>query len=313
MGVFAMKILVTGGAGFIGSHVVDAYIKEGHTVIIVDNLVTGNKKNIHSEARFYPCDIADFSRLLEIFEKEKPDIVNHHAAQMNVRRSLENPLFDAQVNIIGLLHVLSCSVKTSVKKFVFISSGGAIYGNASEIPTPETAPALPLSPYGLSKYTGEQYVQLYASLYTLPFTILRYANVYGPRQNPEGEAGVVALFTDKILRGEQPTIFGDGEQTRDYISVADVVTANILALEKGVNGIFNIGTGKQTSVNTLFLLLQKEAGFSKKSLYGAEISGEVRHGALAIFHAKKQLGWEPKISLSHGLSITLEAIKNENI
>lgn len=301
-----MKILVTGGAGFIGSHVADAYIKEGHTVVVVDNLCTGTKKNIHPEARFYPCDITDFSRLLEIFEKEKPDIVNHHAAQMNVRHSLQDPVLDVQVNIIGLLNVLSCSVKTSVKKFIFISSGGAIYGNAAEIPTPETAPAQPLSPYGLSKDTGERYVQLYFHLYELSFTILRYANVYGPRQNPEGEAGVIAIFINKMLKGEQPIIFGDGEQTRDYIFVGDVVAANLLALHTGNNQTFNIGTGRQTSVNTLFLLLQKEIHFSKKPFYSEEISGEVRDGALYITHAKNVLGWEPQVSLEHGLHLTVE-------
>lgn len=308
-----MKILVTGGAGFIGSHVVDAYIKEGHTVIVVDNLSTGNKRNIHPDARFYSCDITSLSTLLEIFEKEKPDIVNHHAAQMNVRRSLENPLFDAEVNILGVLNVLSCAVKTNAKKFIFISSGGAIYGDAAEIPTPETASSQPLSPYGLSKYTGERYVQLYSHLYTLPFTILRYANVYGPRQNPEGEAGVIAIFIDKMLKGEQPVIFGDGEQTRDYICVGDVVAANILALHTGKNQIFNIGTGKQTSVNTLFSLLQKQIGFAKKAQHGKEIPGEVRHGALAIDHAKQFLGWEPRISLSQGLSMTLEAKQKKNV
>lgn len=299
-----MKILVTGGAGFIGSHVADRYIAEGHNVVIVDNLIIGSHANIHPSAKFYNCDICS-AELEEVFEKEKPDIVNHHAAQVNLRRSLNEPILDAKINVLGLLNVLSCSIKHNIKKFIFISSGGAIYGDATEIPTPEQAPAMPLSPYGLTKYIGERYVQLYAQLYGLEYTILRYANVYGPRQDSKGEAGVIAIFIDKMLNGEQPAIFGDGEQTRDYIFIADVVLANLLALKKGNNETFNIGTGKQTSVNTIFSLLQKETGFNKNAVNTPAISGEVREGALDFSKAKKILGWMPNISLAHGLYITV--------
>jgi UDP-glucose 4-epimerase len=299
-----MKILVTGGAGFIGSHVVVRYIKEGHTVVVVDNLTTGNKQNLHSKTLFYDCDIAS-PQLLEIFKKEKPDVVNHHAAQMNVRHSLEDPLYDAQVNILGTINVLSCCVKMHVKRFLFISSGGAIYGPAP-IPTHETYPPSPLSPYGLSKYVGEQYVQLYSQLYGLSYVILRYANVYGSRQNPKSEAGVIAIFIDKMKRGEEPIIFGDGNQTRDYIYVKDIVQANVLALTKGKNQIINLGTGKETSVNTLFSLLKKEMCFQKKALYGEEIIGEIRAGALDITRAQKILDWQPPYSLESGLHKTVE-------
>lgn len=299
-----MKILVTGGAGFIGSHIVEGYLKAGHTVIVIDNLSTGEIKNVHPLARFYSCDITS-KDLLSIFEKEKPDIVNHHAAQMNVRKSLENPIFNAQSNIMGLLNVLSCAVKTNVKKFIFISSGGALYGDASEIPTPETAPVRPLSPYGLSKYVGERYIQLYSQLYGIPYTILRYANVYGPRQNPLGEAGVIAIFIDGLLKGKQPTIFGDGEQTRDYIYVADIVDANLLCLTKGQNEIFNLGTEKETSVNTLFSFLQSSLSSSLKPLYTPQRSGEVSRTALDCQNARSLLGWQPRYSVEDGIRETL--------
>ncbi len=299
-----MKIIVTGGAGFIGSHVVDAYCQEGHTVVVVDNLLTGERKNIHPLARFYHCDITS-KELLSIFEKEKPDIVNHHAAQMNVRKSLEDPLFNAQSNIMGLLNVLSCAVKTNSKKFIFISSGGAIYGDAAKIPTPETALVQPLSPYGLSKYTGERYIQLYSHLYGLSYTILRYANVYGPRQNPLGEAGVIAIFIDALLKGKQPFIFGDGEQTRDYIYIADIVAANLLCLTKGPNEIFNLGTEKETSVNTLFSLLQSTITSSLKPIHAPKRAGEVSRNALNCQKARSLLEWQVRYPLEEGIRKTV--------
>ncbi len=299
-----MKIFVTGGAGFIGSHVVDRYIGEGHTVVVMDNLSTGLRQNVHQKAIFYEGDITS-PQLLEIFQKEKPDIVNHHAAQMNVRHSLEDPLYDARANILGTINVLSCCVKMHVKRFLFISSGGAIYGPAP-IPTPETHTPYPLSPYGLSKYVGEQYIQLYSRLFGLSYVILRYANVYGFRQNPKSEAGVIAIFIDKMKRGEEPLIFGDGNQTRDYVYVKDIARANVLALTKGENQIINLGTGKETSVNTLFSLLKKEICFQKKALYGEEIIGEIRAGALNITRAQNILDWQPTYSLESGLHKTVE-------
>ncbi len=299
-----MKILVTGGAGFIGSHVVDAYCKAGHDVIVVDNFETGIKGNIHPKARLYSCNVMS-NELKMIFQKERPDVVNHHAAQVNVRRSVEDPVYDAKTNVIGIVNVLACSLDAKVQRFIFISSGGAIYGNAS-VPTLESYTPKPLSPYGLSKYTGEKYVEMCNSLYGLPFIILRYANVYGPRQNPKGEAGVIAIFINNMQKNQEPVIFGDGEQTRDYIHVMDVVEANLLALTRGENTCFNIGTGKQTSVNTIFSLLQTEMNFTKKAQYGEKIVGEVQHGALDINRAKKLLGWEPKIVLKQGLHMTVE-------
>lgn len=249
-----MKILVTGGAGFIGSHVVDAYITKGCEVVVVDNLSTGQKNNIHPKAKFYSCDI-NSPDLLAIFQNEQPEIVNHHAAQMNVRYSVENPITDAQINVLGLLNVLNCCIQSKVKKIIFISSGGAMYGDAETIPTPESSSPEPLSPYGLAKFVGEEYVRLYHRLYGLNYSILRYANVYGPRQNPHGEAGVVAIFIDRLLHGKQPIIYGDGNQTRDYIYIADVVDANLLCMTKGDCMAFNIGTGKETSVNELLEIL----------------------------------------------------------
>lgn len=305
-----MKILVTGGAGFIGSHVVDAYLEEGHEVIVLDNLKTGNKKNLNPKARLYECNIQDEKRVKEIFEKEKPEIVNHHAAQMNVRVSIGNPKYDAETNIIGLINILNASKETKVKKFIFISSGGAIYGEAP-VPTKEEILPKPLSPYGLSKVVGEQYVLLYHKLYALPYVILRYANVYGPRQNPEGEAGVIAIFIDKLLKNEEPIIFGDGEQTRDYVYVKDVVNANILALTKAANEIINIGTEKQTTVNQLFSSIQKQLNCTKSAVHCAEIIGEVQNGALDCTKAKKILNWEYQTNLEQGIQKTVYARKEK--
>lgn len=299
-----MKILITGGAGFIGSHIVDAYIKEGHEVIIIDNLKTGNKKNLNPQATFYECDICDAKTTLTIFEKEKPDIVNHHAAQVNVRKSIEDPKYDAETNIIGLITLLNAAAKIKVRRFIFISSGGAIYGHA-QVPTKETTIPKPLCPYGVSKYVGEQYVQLYYSLYNLPFIILRYANVYGPRQNPVGEAGVISIFIDKLLKNEEPIIFGDGEQTRDYVHIKDIVTANMVALTKGTNETFNIGTGIQTSVNSLLSIMRQEIISTKTPIHKAEITGEIKHGALDCSKAKKYLAWTPKIKIEEGIKHTI--------
>ncbi len=302
-----MKIVVTGGAGFIGSHVVDHYIGDGHDVIVIDNLITGNKKNVHPKAQYFEKDITapDFV----VWCKEKVgmvDIINHHAAQMNVRKSFEDPLFDASANILGTINLLSFAVTANVQRFIFISSGGAIYGPAP-LPTSETHSPCPLSPYGLSKYVGEQYVQLYSKLYGIPYIILRYANVYGPRQNPKAEAGVIAIFIESMIKEKEPIIFGNGEQTRDYIYIKDVVQANILALSRGKDQIINIGTGKETTVNRLFSLLQTQIHFPKKVRFAAEIHGELRNSALTIKKAKEILGWEPKIALEEGLLLTLQS------
>ncbi len=303
-----MKILVTGGAGFIGSHVVDAYIKEGHDVVIIDDFSTGDKKNLNQKAKIYSCDI-NSPELIEIFEKEKPDIVNHHAAQMNVRYSVEDPINDAQINIIGLLNVLNCCIKTNVKKIIFISSGGAMYGDAKTIPTPESTYPEPLSPYGLAKFVGEEYVKLFYRLYGLKYIILRYANVYGPRQNPKGEAGVVAIFIDRIIENKQPIIYGDGNQTRDYVYVMDIVEANLLSLTKGDNQAFNIGTGRETSVNELLKILLQVMNKEVKLIFEPERQGEIERGALDCTTAKNILGWQAKHTLQQGMQNTFEAYK----
>ncbi|HQU74710.1 MAG TPA: NAD-dependent epimerase/dehydratase family protein, partial [Calditrichia bacterium] len=237
-----MKILITGGAGFIASNVADRYIELGHEVVIVDNLVTGQRENIPEKATFYEMDICD-PELAAVFEKEKPEVVNHHAAQLDVRKSVADPIYDANINVLGSLNILQNCAKFGTRKFIFASTGGAIYGEQDYFPADEHHPNQPLSPYGITKLATEKYLYFFNDSYGLTYTILRYANVYGPRQNPHGEAGVVAIFARRMLKGEQPMINGSGEQTRDYVFVGDVVKANELALTGGDNTIFNIGTG----------------------------------------------------------------------
>jgi len=245
-----MKILITGAAGFIASHITDAYLKAGHEVVIIDNLSTGKRENVPSNARLYELSITD-KKIIQVFKEEKPDIVNHHAAQIDIRKSVENPQTDAEINIVGSLNILEASRLTGVKKIIFASSGGSVYGNALSFPTTETHPTNPTSPYGIAKLSVEKYLQYYHWSHQLPFVALRYANVYGPRQNPFGEAGVIAIFIHKLLKGQTPTIYGDGKQTRDYVFIDDVVSSNLKALTTDVTGIFNIGTGIETSLNTL--------------------------------------------------------------
>ena len=248
-----MRILVTGGAGFIGSHVVDAYVQAGHDVLVVDNLSTGKRENLPVQARFVEADIQD-PAVRQLIVLEKIEIVSHHAAQMDVRRSVADPLYDARVNILGMLNVLEGAREAHVKKFIFASSGGAIYGEQEAFPAAEEHPTAPISPYGVSKRAGEHYLYFYRVEYGLPSIALRYANIYGPRQDPHGEAGVVAIFTQRLLAGEQPVINGDGKQTRDYVFVGDVAQANLAALQVDYDGPLNIGTGSETTVNQLFTL-----------------------------------------------------------
>jgi len=245
-----MKILVTGGAGFIGSNIVDAYLEQGHDVIVVDDLSSGLKANISKKIAFHQLSITS-PQLSDLIADEKPDVVNHHAAQIDVRKSVEDPAADAQINIIGSLNLLESSRKAGVKKIIFASTGGAIYGEQSEFPAPETHPTNPISPYGVAKLCVEKYLGFYKAVYGLNSTILRYANVYGPRQRSEGEAGVVAIFSGRLLKQEDLIIFGDGQQTRDYVYVGDVVKCNVAALSDDVSGVYNVGTGVETSVETL--------------------------------------------------------------
>jgi len=300
-----MKVLVTGGAGFIGSHVVDRLIQEGHDVVVVDNLSTGKKKNINRGAHFYKMDILN-SRIEKIFKKEKPDLISHHAAQMDVRRSVADPLFDAQVNVLGLLNVLENAVRYGTKKVIFASSGGAVYGEQQVFPAPETHPLHPVSPYGISKLAGEHYLYYYQQVAGLNYVALRYANVYGPRQDPFGEAGVVAIFSQKTLMNDQPIINGNGKQTRDYIFVEDVVEAHMAVIENTIKGIFNVGTGKETSVNQLFRHLVDISGAKVKEVYGPEKRGEQIRSVLDYTKLKKATDWEPKVELYDGLKMTVD-------
>lgn len=306
-----MNILVTGGAGFIGSHVVDAYIELGHNVIVVDNLSTGSIENLNPKAKFYQLDIRD-DKIEEVFKLEKIDIVNHHAAQMDVRKSVEDPIYDADVNIIGSLKLLQFSVKYDIKKFIFASTGGAIYGEQDYFPADEEHPTRPLSPYGVAKLTVEKYLYFYKEVHGLNYVVLRYANIYGPRQNPHGEAGVVAIFTSKMLKGEQPVINGDGFQTRDYTYVGDVVRANALALNYDKSSeVFNIGTGLETDVNTLFHKLKNLTGANCEEFHGPAKPGEQRRSVISYNKIYQTLGWKPEVPLDEGLKLTVEFFKNK--
>jgi len=305
-----MKILLTGGAGFIGSNVADRYLELGHEVIIIDNLVTGKRENIPDKAKFYEVDICD-DNISEIFKKEKPDILNHHAAQMDVRKSVADPIYDAQINVIGGLNLFKNCIEYGVKKVIFASTGGAIYGEQDYFPADEKHPLRPLSPYGITKLTTEKYLYFYQQTYQLSYSILRYANVYGPRQNPHGEAGVVAIFSEKILGGEQPVINGDGLQTRDYVFVQDVVKANELVLDKGKNMIYNIGTGVETDVNDLFGMIVKYSGKEVPEQHGPAKPGEQKRSVLDAGFIQTELGWKPHFALEKGIELTVNFFKNK--
>ena len=300
-----MKVLVTGGAGFIGSHLVDRLVQEGHEVIIVDNLATGKRRNINRSARFYKLDIQSW-RLERVFRNERPNVVMHLAAQMDVRKSVEDPMFDAQVNILGTLNVLQQAVRHGVRKVVFSSSGGAIYGEQEMYPAPESHVTNPLSPYGLSKLCGEHYLSYYQRISGLQVVSLRYANVYGPRQDPEGEAGVVAIFIQKLLNNEQAVINGNGRQTRDFVFVEDVVEANLAMMGQETQGTYNVGTGVETSINDLFRILIQHTGSTCKEVHGPAKKGEQARSVIDSAKLRHELSWEPKTGLSEGLKKTVE-------
>jgi len=304
-----MKILVTGGAGFIGSHIVDRLIQEGHDVVVVDNLSTGKKKNVNRAARFYKVDILS-SKMEKIFKKEKPDLLSHHAAQMDVRRSVADPIYDAQVNILGFLNLLENAVRHGTKKVVFASSGGAVYGEQETFPAAEDHPVRPVSPYGISKLSGEHYLYYYQRVAGLNYVALRYANVYGPRQDPHGEAGVVAIFCQRLLRGDECTIYGDGLQTRDFVFVGDVVRANLAALDAQDSCALNIGTGLETNVVDLFGRIDGLVGSRGAVRHGAGKEGEVRRSALDAALAGRVLGWRPQVSLDEGLAATVDFFRS---
>ena len=296
-----MKILVTGGAGFIGSNLVDALINLGYDVAVIDNLSSGLRKNLNPKVRFYEIDIRD-KKLSEVFEREKPDIVDHHAAQIDVRKSGEDPAADAEANILGSLNVITNCLRFGVKRIVYASTGGAIYGDPQYLPADENHPINPISQYGISKHTVEHYLHLYSIIHGLEYVALRYSNVYGQRQNPYGEAGVVAIFAIQMLTGQQPTIFGPGDKTRDYTHVSDIVAANIIALDHGKNTIYNIGTGIETKDQEIFDTLASVLGYKGKPIYTPVRKGEVYRISLNCVKASKELGWRPKLSLREGIT-----------
>ena len=299
-----MKVLVTGGAGFIGSHITDRLIGAGVEVVVLDNLSSGRRESIHPRARLCAEDICG-DGIRALFEREGFDCVDHHAAQMNVRRSVDDPLFDARVNILGSLNLLQAAVATGVKKFVFASTGGAIYGEQLTFPADETHQTCPLSPYGVAKLAVEKYLAFYEAVYGLPYTALRYANVYGPRQDPHGEAGVVAIFSQRLLAHEAAIINGDGEQTRDFIYVEDVVRANVLAVTTDLHGIYNVGTGIETSVNVLYAYLAKHAGSTQAPHHGPPKAGEQLRSVLDCRKLQAATNWRPTALLDEGLQHTI--------
>jgi UDP-glucose 4-epimerase len=296
-----VRVLVTGGAGFIGSNVVDRLVREGHSVSVIDDLSTGFRENVNPAARFYEVDIRDAQAVAEVMRREKPEIVNHHAAQMDVRRSTREPVFDAEVNILGSLNLILAALEVGVRKFVYASTGGAVYGEPQYLPVDEKHPVVPISQYGISKHTVEHYLQLYSVNHGLRFTVLRYGNVYGPRQTPHGEAGVVAIFTGLMMEGKRPTIFGKGDKTRDYVYVDDVVEANMLAMWKGDGGIYNIGTGVPTTDQQVFETVRDAVGADVEPIYGEERLGEVHHIHLDASLAMKELGWKPTVTFAEGV------------
>ncbi|HUI10509.1 MAG TPA: NAD-dependent epimerase/dehydratase family protein [Bacteroidota bacterium] len=301
-----MNILVTGGAGFIASQIVDAYIGLGHAVTVIDNLSTGRKENLNPKADFHEMDIRDATGVRALFERRKFALVNHHAAQMDVRRSVADPVFDASVNIVGMLTLMEAAVATGVRRVIFASSGGAIYGEQDRFPADETHATRPISPYGVAKLATEEYLYCYKAVYGVDAVCLRYANVFGPRQNPEGEAGVVAIFASKMLKGEQPVINGDGKQTRDYVFVADVVRANVLALDHARSDILNVGTGIETDVNRLFAALRASTGSSCREMHGEAKKGEQQRSVLDNGRIRRELGWRQEVSLEEGIARTVE-------
>lgn len=300
-----MRALVTGGAGFIASHVSDRLLREGHTVAVVDNLATGKRENLPADAAFHEVDVRD-GELSRVFAVEKPEIVFHHAAQMDVRKSVTDPRYDADVNLLGTLNLLENCREHGVRKIVYAGTGGAMFGEAAYLPVDEKHPILPISPYGVSKHTVEHYLYAYHVNFGLDFTVLRYPNVYGPRQDPHGEAGVVAIFSLQLLSGEVPKIFGDGTKTRDYCYVDDIVEANMLAVDRGGAGLYNIGRGIEVSDREIFEAVRDAVGVPVEPEYAPPRPGEVEHIALDAALAASELGWEWKVDLRDGVKTAVE-------
>lgn len=317
-----MRVLITGGAGFIGSHVADAYLAAGHEVGVVDDLSTGSRENLDPRVRFWQVDIRN-PEMQQVLAAFRPEIINHHAAQMSVSASVRDPRHDADINILGTLNLLEGAVRHKARRVIFASTGGAMYGDQESLPTAETVFPKPVSPYGVAKLAVERYLHAYQAMHALPAIVLRYSNVYGPRQNPHGEAGVVAIFAQGILQGRELIVNGDGEQTRDYIFVGDVVHANLLATEVSLPAaanaaqaglgeeiaILNIGTGIEASVNDLVAMFRRIGGEAVSWRYGPPRPGEQRRSALDSTLAKRLLRWEPTVSLQAGLAETFTWFK----
>lgn len=300
-----MKILITGGAGFIASHVADAYVQAGYQVCILDDLSRGSKNNLHPRCRFYLADIRDRNAIEEIFAQEKPEVVNHHAAQMDVRRGVREPWFDAQVNILGSLNLIETAIAHGAKRFIYAATAGAGYGEPQRLPVPEEYPINPITPYGVSKHTVEHYLFTFHALYGLDYVVLRYGNVYGPRQSSQGEAGVFAVFCEQMLAGVQPVIYGDGSKLRDYVYVSDVAAANVAALERGTCEIFNIGSGVPVSDLEVFNEVRQRLGKSGVTCrYAPKRPGEIDRICLDISKAQARLGWQPRVALAEGARMT---------
>jgi UDP-glucose 4-epimerase len=300
-----MNILITGGAGFIGSSIADAYKGLGHDIVIVDNLSSGMLENVPKGTAFYQMDIRD-EGFTDIVREHNIDIINHHAAQIDVRRSVEDPRYDLSVNVLGSLNVIEAGLQNSVRRIIFASSGGAGYGEQEYYPADERHPIAPCSPYGITKVTVERYLHYYHLVRGLQYTVLRYTNVYGPRQNPHGEAGVVAIFADKLLRRQQPIINGDGLQTRDYVYISDLVKANVFALAMEGSDIFNVSTNVETTVNTIFRVLNEALDSPADEKHGEGKAGEQQRSVCTYEKIKARFGWEPEIAIESGLRSTLE-------
>src|SRR6202158_6031075 len=302
-----MRVLVTGGPGFVGSHTVDALAPPaGHDTAVIDDLSAGKRQQVNPRARFYQADLRDAPAVRGVIERERPEVLVHLAAQMDVRRSVADPVFDARVNILGLLNLLENGRQHGLKRVLFSSTGGAIYGEQDVFPCSETHKTEPMSPYGVATLASERYLFFYSVTYGIPYVALRYANVFGPRQNPHGEAGVIAIFTEKLLRGEQPIINGAGTQTRDYVYIGDVVRANVAALQCDFAGAVNLGTGVETDVNTLFRHLRAICGSSATEQHGPAKPGEQQRSSIDNGLARRVLNWTPQLSLENGLR---EAVK----
>ncbi len=307
-----MDVLVTGGAGFIGSHVVDALVAGGHQVTVVDNLSTGKRANLPAEVPLMEVDLRS-DDLEAVFRRVRPQAVFHLAAQASVPNSVADPATDAKINVLGTINLLERCRNAGVGRVVYSSTGGALYGEPEQFPCAEEHPVRPLSPYGISKYVAEKYIEMYGRLHGLEYAILRYANVYGPRQDPFGEAGVVAIFTQRMVRGEDVVVFGDGTQERDFVYVEDVARANLLALERGSGQALNIGCGTGTSVNELVSRLREPTGYEREPTYTESRPGDVYRIALDASRAHRELGWEPRVSLEEGLSRTVAAIRDRSL